>query len=196
MMWQFPLRPCASFGKAPRTPALPDKGRLCGRARRRLWTLPSCVSATVIRGCDLRGRVRHGKSTTPGPLGGGPPAPATPLQTPPPPGVKGPGSKPGPIGSVPPVALPQVPVQTQELSLVGDFPKPPSWTAKVELDLLNAGHWFPSSLDFPRGCGFWQPDRLQFWRLPPQDRQGPGADQPPQFLLARDLWGALAARRH
>ena len=86
--------------------------------------------------------------TTPGPLGGGPPAPATPLQTPPPPGVKGPGSKPGPIGSVPPVALPQVPVQTQELSLVGDFPKPPSWTAKVELDLLNAGHWFPSSLDF------------------------------------------------
>ena len=37
---------------------------------------------------------------------------------------------------------------TQELNLVGNFPKPASWTAKKELDQIHADKWFPSTLDF------------------------------------------------
>ena len=37
---------------------------------------------------------------------------------------------------------------TQELNLVGDFPKPASWTPQKELQQIQADKWFPSTLDF------------------------------------------------
>jgi hypothetical protein len=64
---------------------------------------------------------------------------------------RGRGKKPGPIGSnAPPQPSPSNPAAatTQELNLVGNFPKPGSWTAKKELDLIHAKTWFPSTLDF------------------------------------------------
>jgi hypothetical protein len=89
------------------------------------------------------------ESTTPGPLGSAKaPTPAAPKPTGPQTGLLGDGAKPGPIGSVPPVALPQVAAQTQELNLVGDFPKPTSWTPQKELQLIGAKTWFPSTDDF------------------------------------------------
>jgi hypothetical protein len=65
-------------------------------------------------------------------------------------GVQGPREKVGPIGSVPTQASPKAPTPatTQELSLVGDFPKPASWTAQKELQQIQADKWFPSTLDF------------------------------------------------
>ncbi len=66
-------------------------------------------------------------------------------------GVQGPREKPGPIGgNAPPQPSPANPTAatTQELNLVGSFPKPASWTAKKELDQIHADKWFPSTLDF------------------------------------------------
>jgi hypothetical protein len=66
-------------------------------------------------------------------------------------GVQGPREKPGPIGgNAPPQPSPTNPTAaaTQELNLVGSFPKPASWTAKKELDQIHADKWFPSTLDF------------------------------------------------
>jgi hypothetical protein len=66
-------------------------------------------------------------------------------------GVQGPREKPGPIGgNAPPQPSPTNPAAaaTQELNLVGSFPKPASWTAKKELDQIHADKWFPSTLDF------------------------------------------------
>jgi hypothetical protein len=66
-------------------------------------------------------------------------------------GVQGPREKPGPIGgNTPPQPSQTNPAAatTQELNLVGNFPKPASWTAKKELDQIHADKWFPSTLDF------------------------------------------------
>jgi hypothetical protein len=65
-------------------------------------------------------------------------------------GVEGPREKPGPIGALAPQASPLVPAvaTTQELSLVGNFPKPASWTPQKELQQIHADKWFPSTLDF------------------------------------------------
>jgi hypothetical protein len=65
-------------------------------------------------------------------------------------GIGGPREKVGPIGNVPPQPLQTNPTAaaTQELNLVGSFPKPTSWTAKKELDQIHADKWFPSTLDF------------------------------------------------
>jgi hypothetical protein len=66
-------------------------------------------------------------------------------------GVQGPREKPGPIGSnPPPQPSPSSPTAaaTQELNLVGNFPKPASWTAAKELAQVKADKWFPSTLDF------------------------------------------------
>jgi hypothetical protein len=69
----------------------------------------------------------------------------------PPGGVQGPREKIGPIGggSAPqPLQTNPAVASTQELNLVGNFPKPSSWTAKKELDQIHADKWFPSTLDF------------------------------------------------
>ena len=66
-------------------------------------------------------------------------------------GVQGPREKPGrSAGVAPPQPSPTNPTAaaTQELNLVGNFPKPASWTAKKELDQIHADKWFPSTLDF------------------------------------------------
>ena len=65
-------------------------------------------------------------------------------------GIQGPREKIGPIGALPPQALPLGPTATatQELNLVGDFPKPASWTPQKELQQIQADKWFPSTLDF------------------------------------------------
>jgi hypothetical protein len=64
-------------------------------------------------------------------------------------GVQGPREKPGPIGNVPkPSPTNPTVAATQELNLVGSFPKPGSWTSKKELDQIHADKWFPSTLDF------------------------------------------------
>jgi hypothetical protein len=40
-----------------------------------------------------------------------------------------------------------------ELSLVGSYPKPASWTAAKEKQLIAAGKWFPHTLDFKGVAG-------------------------------------------
>ena len=64
--------------------------------------------------------------------------------------IEGPREKVGPISNLPPQALPMGPTATatQELNLVGDFPKPASWTLQKELQQIQADKWFPSTLDF------------------------------------------------
>ncbi len=84
------------------------------------------------------------ESTPADPLG----RPASLSRNAPPAGLQGSGAKPGPIGFVPPQRLPTGPAATQELSLVGDFPKPASWTPQKELQQIHAGKWFPSTPDF------------------------------------------------
>ncbi len=84
------------------------------------------------------------ESTPADPLG----RPASLTQNAPKPGLQGSGARPGPIGFVSPQQMPTGPQTTQELNLVGDFPKPASWTPQKELQQIHADKWFPSALDF------------------------------------------------
>ncbi len=86
------------------------------------------------------------ESMTPEPFG----RPDSLTQTSPQSGLLGTGAKPGPIGVVPPQPMPNAPppAATQELNLVGNFPKPASWTPQKELQQIQADKWFPSTLDF------------------------------------------------
>jgi hypothetical protein len=85
-----------------------------------------------------------GESATPEPFG----RPGSPSQTPADSGLGGPGARPGPIGVVPLQTMPTGPTVTQELNLVGNFPKPASWTAQKEVQLIQSGKWFPNTPDF------------------------------------------------
>jgi hypothetical protein len=83
------------------------------------------------------------------------------------PGVLGGGFPSTPVGSAVPLDTPApaaaAKAATVELNLVGSFPKPGTWTAAKEKQLIGADTWFPHTLDFKAVAGSGSLEVTSVW---------------------------------